>query len=121
MPYQYFHMLNLLVTLNLAVWAYGLGVTDSLLAPLSFFMSALIFMGFMDLANQLVDPFGDDDPDFPVHHWATELLQNLVVLLDFSHGGVDDSFKQDLDEEAQRRALLSMDFAAVEGLVLASL
>ena len=29
MPFQYFHLLNVMIVVNLGLWAYGMGLTDS--------------------------------------------------------------------------------------------
>ncbi len=47
-------------------------------------LAAIIFMGMMELGNQLVDPWGDDDVDFPLEDWLDELIENSEVLLDYN-------------------------------------
>mmetsp|Transcript_15922 Transcript_15922/g.32322 ORF Transcript_15922/g.32322 Transcript_15922/m.32322 type:complete len:381 (+) Transcript_15922:90-1232(+) len=83
MPFQYFHLLNMMVVVNLLLWAYGMGTSASLFAPVTFFFAALIFMGMLELAAALSDPFGDDEVDFPVVDWLNEFLENTIVLLEF--------------------------------------
>mmetsp|Transcript_103046 Transcript_103046/g.291325 ORF Transcript_103046/g.291325 Transcript_103046/m.291325 type:complete len:366 (-) Transcript_103046:107-1204(-) len=80
-PFQYFHLLKAMIVINLLLWAYGMGVTDSVFAPFVFFFAALIFMGMMELAAQLSDPFGDDDVDFPVTEWLNEFVENTAMLM----------------------------------------
>mmetsp|Transcript_62655 Transcript_62655/g.186753 ORF Transcript_62655/g.186753 Transcript_62655/m.186753 type:complete len:380 (+) Transcript_62655:147-1286(+) len=83
LPFQYFHLLNMMVVVNLLFWAYGMGTTESAFAPVTFFFAALIFMGMLELASALSDPFGDDEVDFPVVNWMNEFLENTIVLLEF--------------------------------------
>mmetsp|Transcript_104747 Transcript_104747/g.337746 ORF Transcript_104747/g.337746 Transcript_104747/m.337746 type:complete len:375 (+) Transcript_104747:67-1191(+) len=82
-PFQYFHLLKMMVVVNLLLWAYGMAITESAFAPAVYFCSALIFMGMMELAAQLSDPFGEDEVDFPVSEWLNEFLESTVMLLEF--------------------------------------
>mmetsp|Transcript_8983 Transcript_8983/g.26420 ORF Transcript_8983/g.26420 Transcript_8983/m.26420 type:complete len:386 (-) Transcript_8983:9-1166(-) len=81
-PFQYFHLLRMMVVVNLVLWAYGMGVTQSIFSPIVYFCAALIFMGMMELATQLSDPFGDDEVDFPVNTWLSEVLENVATLVE---------------------------------------
>merc|ERR1711908_242182 len=81
--FQYFHLLNLMVVVNISLAAYGLALTDSACSPISFFFAALIFMGMMELAAELVDPYGDDDIDFPMRHWLTETWGTCTQICEF--------------------------------------
>jgi len=118
MPYQYFHLVNLMITVNLAIWAYSMGLSMSIFSPIFFFFAALIFLGMMDLASQLADPFGDDDADFPLHYWTTDFLHNLSALLEYEHAGAADNFKDDLEEEASReKSIPHLELAEVESVL----
>lgn len=81
LPFQYFHILNIMVQMNLLVWAYGMAITESLIGPIVYFFATLIFMGLMELANQLADPYGEDETDFPIDTWMTQMLiRNVMVV-----------------------------------------
>jgi predicted membrane chloride channel (bestrophin family) len=84
-PFQYFHLLNVMIVVNLVLWAYGMGVTDSCFAPIVYFFAALIFMGMMELASQLSDPFGDDDTDFPITKWIADTMEDAAVILEYEY------------------------------------
>mmetsp|Transcript_96648 Transcript_96648/g.191592 ORF Transcript_96648/g.191592 Transcript_96648/m.191592 type:complete len:382 (+) Transcript_96648:110-1255(+) len=99
LPFEYVHFLCLMIALNMTLWAYGIATADSIFGPMFFFVSSLIFVGMMDLASQLADPFGEDEADFPLPLWLREFLHNLSALLDYEHDGVWDDFVQDLEEE----------------------
>ncbi|CAK0863511.1 unnamed protein product, partial [Prorocentrum cordatum] len=71
-PYQYFHLLNMMVVVNLMLWAYAMGISASLWAPVTFLFAEIIFMGMLELASQLADPFGEDEVDFPVREWTLD-------------------------------------------------
>eukprot|EP00929_Paragymnodinium_shiwhaense_P032892 TRINITY_DN18173_c0_g1_i1.p1 TRINITY_DN18173_c0_g1~~TRINITY_DN18173_c0_g1_i1.p1 ORF type:complete len:382 (-),score=86.00 TRINITY_DN18173_c0_g1_i1:132-1277(-) len=81
-PFQYFHLLNLMVIMNLLLWAYGIGVTQSIFAPFVYFFVELIFIGMLELGQQLSDPFGKDDVDLPVNQWLSELLEWLTDFME---------------------------------------
>jgi len=99
LPFQYFHLLNVMITVNLFMWAYGMGVTDSIWAPIVFFMAMLIFMGMMELASQLSDPFGEDDTDFPIAEWLEEELMHADTMHCYKFDGENDAFKKLLETE----------------------
>lgn len=82
MPYQYFHILNIMVCINLIMWGYIMALAQSIYAPLCYGFASLIFMGLMELANQLADPFGDDATDFPINEWCADLVHRAVDLIE---------------------------------------
>jgi len=69
MPFQYFHIMNLMLTINFTLWAYGMGMYWSYIASVIFVFSLLIFLGMKELSAALSDPFGDDVVDFPLNDW----------------------------------------------------
>lgn len=81
-PFQYFHILCVMISINLFFWAYVMGVTYSIFAPFVFSFAMLIFMGMMELASQLSDPFGEDEVDFPIKHWLGTFADHHHVMLD---------------------------------------
>jgi len=85
MPFQYFHLLNMMVVVNLMLWAYGMGVTESMFSPIGFFFAELIFCGMMELAGQMSDPFGHDEVDFPLHIWLAHALWDTSVVLEYEY------------------------------------
>lgn len=99
MPFQYFHLLNMMIVVNLLLWAYAFGVTDSVFAPVVYFFCALIFMGMMELANQLSDPFGDDDVDFPLNDWISEFIETCVSVLEYRYPGEENCWRAALKME----------------------
>lgn len=86
-PFQYFHLLNVMVSVNLFLWAYGLAVTRSVYSPLVFFFAQLIFMGMMELASELANPYGDDEVDFPVNHWLSQCIGTGMTLVEYRFPG----------------------------------
>jgi len=85
MPFQYFHLLNMMVVVNLMLWAYGMGTTRSIFAPVGFFFAELIFCGMMELAGEMSDPFGSDEVDFPLNTWLTNALWDTSVVLEYEY------------------------------------
>merc|ERR1712203_238123 len=100
-PFEYYHLLNMMVTMNCCAWAYYMGVTHSYFAPLAYFFATLIFMGMMDLATQLSNPFGCDQADFPVNDWVGELMENMSALLDYEQEGSADELNRALNLELE--------------------
>mmetsp|Transcript_155461 Transcript_155461/g.270358 ORF Transcript_155461/g.270358 Transcript_155461/m.270358 type:complete len:271 (+) Transcript_155461:167-979(+) len=82
-PYPYFHLLSMMLVCNLALWAYCMGLADSIFSPVVFTAAASIFMGLMELASQLSAPFGDDDVDFPIEQWLTDVSRDTFALSEY--------------------------------------
>lgn len=82
MPFQYFHIMNLMLMLNLTLWAYSLALEDSYFSSLIFMFVQLVFQGVRELSVALADPYGDDDADFPVNEWMTTLYQRLYSIVE---------------------------------------
>lgn len=98
-PFQYFHLLNMMVGVNLLLWAYGLGVAESIFSPVVFFFAQLIFMGMMELASQLSNPFGDDEVDFPVNTWLSQFLSTTMTLAEYRFPGAEDGWESALSRQ----------------------
>merc|ERR1719506_1689286 len=82
MPFQYFHITNLMMMLNLTLWAYSLALEDSYFASLIFLFVQLVFQGIRELSVALSDPYGDDEADFPLDDWMTQLYVRLAALVE---------------------------------------
>eukprot|EP00928_Gymnodinium_smaydae_P031067 TRINITY_DN22925_c0_g2_i1.p1 TRINITY_DN22925_c0_g2~~TRINITY_DN22925_c0_g2_i1.p1 ORF type:complete len:398 (-),score=108.66 TRINITY_DN22925_c0_g2_i1:40-1233(-) len=85
MPFQYFHIMNLMLMLNLALWSYSLALIDSVFAPLIFMFAQLMFQGLRELSVALSDPFGDDVTDFPLNEWMTSLYVRAQSVVEDTH------------------------------------
>lgn len=82
MPFQYYHVLNTMVVINLTLWSYGFAVCYSVFAPMCYFMATLIFMGILEMCMLLSDPFGEDITDFPLGKWLSETLTRCQILVE---------------------------------------
>merc|ERR1711874_945857 len=82
MPFQYFHIMNLMLALNLVLWAYSLGCQDSYFAPVIYAFVQMMFQGIRELSTALSDPFGDDEVDFPVNDWMMTLYAHVYGILE---------------------------------------
>lgn len=98
MPFQYFHVMNLMLLLNLFLWGYSLGCEDSLFAPLIFAFLQLMFQGIRFLSTALSDPFGDDEVDFPVNDWMIQLYSRMYGILE-DQWDVTDRSKTSFDRQ----------------------
>mmetsp|Transcript_140048 Transcript_140048/g.390352 ORF Transcript_140048/g.390352 Transcript_140048/m.390352 type:complete len:355 (+) Transcript_140048:189-1253(+) len=83
MPFQYFHILRVMVVVNSACWAWFIARSGSLFGPFLYVVILFVLMGMIELASQLADPFGDDDVDFPLTEWLNECVENAEVLMEF--------------------------------------
>lgn len=68
-PFQYFHLLSMMIIINLGLWAFAMGLTASWFAPVVYVFCSGTFIGMLQLASQLSDPFGNDAVDFDLHGW----------------------------------------------------
>jgi len=82
MPFPYFHLLNVMVCVSLILLAICLGFANSNLTCIVFLVADLVYLGLLELSCALVDPFGDDDIDFPVSNWLRSSIERAEVLLE---------------------------------------
>mmetsp|Transcript_47144 Transcript_47144/g.102593 ORF Transcript_47144/g.102593 Transcript_47144/m.102593 type:complete len:378 (+) Transcript_47144:45-1178(+) len=106
MPFQYFHILNLMLSINLILWGYGMGCMDTFFAPAIYFVTTLIFLGMRELSGVLSNPFGDDEVDFPLTTWLLDVYNDVVYLLEHSFACDEDvyahfPFQLIVDEDEQ--------------------
>lgn len=87
LPFQYFHLLNMMIVVNLILWGYGMALTHSIFGPLVYFFAATIFIGMMELSSQLSDPFGTDVCDFPIDEWLDDLVRQVHTVIEVDGGG----------------------------------
>uniref|UniRef100_A0A7S2NND7 Uncharacterized protein n=1 Tax=Zooxanthella nutricula TaxID=1333877 RepID=A0A7S2NND7_9DINO len=81
-PFQYYHLVCLMVVICALSWALQIGIDCSYGGIIIFFVAELIFIGMIQLASQLADPFGDDDVDFPVAKWMCECFAACEAALE---------------------------------------
>lgn len=91
LPFQYFHIMNLMLLVNLSLLAYTLGAYENYAVVPVFGFIEMIFMGIREMAVAMADPFGDDEVDFPVDDWLEEVMECSTGLL-------DNNFKVDTEE-----------------------
>eukprot|EP00928_Gymnodinium_smaydae_P061568 TRINITY_DN45612_c0_g1_i1.p1 TRINITY_DN45612_c0_g1~~TRINITY_DN45612_c0_g1_i1.p1 ORF type:complete len:332 (+),score=69.91 TRINITY_DN45612_c0_g1_i1:181-1176(+) len=82
MPFQYFHIMNMMLALNLLLWAYALACQDSYFAPIIFAFSQMMFQGLRELSTSLSNPWGEDDVDFPVEDWMQRVYSRVYGLIE---------------------------------------
>lgn len=94
MPFQYFHIMNMMLCLNLFLWAYSLGCQDSYWGIFIYMCVQGMFQGLRELSTGLSDPYGTDEVDFPVNDWMRSLfkrtwgiLENPALVADFDIEG----------------------------------
>lgn len=80
MPWQYFHIMNLLVMLNLLLWAYSFALEESYFGSAIFVFVACIFLGIRELCVAMADPYGEDAADFPINEWMNQLYVRVHYL-----------------------------------------
>lgn len=113
-PFQYFHLLNMMVCVNLMLWGYGMGITDSVFAPVVYICAEFILLGILKLAAQLTDPFGPDEVDFPMQTWMHEFVQHALLLLQTDSPLSENKWTKALEKERliePRMADVSLFFA----------
>merc|ERR1711879_903360 len=81
MPFQYFHIMSLMLLLNLLLWAYSLALQDSYFAPFIYIFVQMMFQGIRELATSLSNPFGIDDVDFPLQDWIEKAYTTVYLIL----------------------------------------
>lgn len=87
-PFQYFHLMNALLVVNLSLWAYTMAASESFYGVAIFFVVELIFMGMMRVGSELSNPFGSDAVDFPMAAWLFDVFDRAETLLEYDVSGV---------------------------------
>lgn len=82
MPFQYFHIMNFMLILNLMLWAYALACQDSWFAPFIYVFVQMMFQGIRELSTSLSDPWGSDDVDFDVNDWLFTLYFRVHAIME---------------------------------------
>lgn len=101
-PFQYFHLLNMMICINVALWAYGMAMTETIFGPISFFFTACIFIGMLELAKLFADPFGEDEVDFPLHIWLEKFLENQAAFIEYEYPDAEQNFASSLSTETKK-------------------
>lgn len=86
-PFQYFHFLHLMVFFTLSLWAYVLGLQESVMCPIMYFCACFIFIGMLELAKLFADPFGCDEVDFPMDVWFEKFMENQLASINADYPG----------------------------------
>jgi len=101
-PFQYFHLLNLMVCLSCVSLGYIMACSANYGAPVLYFVIQITYMGLMELATNLSDPFGDDEVDFPVRKWLEDLFFTVRSLLEVKYrNDSDEAWAPVLQEETR--------------------
>eukprot|EP00928_Gymnodinium_smaydae_P024633 TRINITY_DN19874_c0_g1_i1.p1 TRINITY_DN19874_c0_g1~~TRINITY_DN19874_c0_g1_i1.p1 ORF type:complete len:380 (+),score=38.22 TRINITY_DN19874_c0_g1_i1:50-1141(+) len=81
-PFQYFHLLAILLVINLGLAAFLSGKVCTPLSSFAFVVSEIIFLGMVELAAELAGPFGDQEVDFPVEDWLINAYNDVVNVVE---------------------------------------
>ena len=108
-PFQYFHIMSLMLMVNCTLWSYGMGTYPSYISSVIFFCALLIFMGMRELAAALADPFGEDEVDFPINMWMNEAIRNVQQQLEYEF---------DLEEELAKEHSSLIELIGTQGVNL---
>lgn len=83
-PFVYYHLLNAMICINCALWAVSMSATQSVFGPFVFLVSCLLYVGMLEVAKAMSNPFGDDDVDFPLELWYDKFIEaHRTLLLDY--------------------------------------
>lgn len=110
-PFQYFHLLHVMVCVNSFLWCYAMALNPSIFGPLVFVSTLIIFVGMLELAKALADPFGDDEVDFPVAAMLNGFCVNQLRNVQLGMESCDLDIKAILALEQERNASNSSDSA----------
>merc|ERR1719359_2703305 len=80
-PFAYWHLMNLVFSLNFLLLALILASFEHWLTIVPYSMALMTFMGLREVSNQLADPFGDDIVDFPLAKFLDYTFDHSVCLL----------------------------------------
>lgn len=112
-PFTYFHMLQLCLSVSLVALAYGFARVGSFIAPAIFVVMTCTFMGMMEIASNLSNPFGSDTQDYPLRQFMAEAKDSLGMLIGYEHDGAADEWVKELNLAGARPLRLDVDPLAV--------
>eukprot|EP00243_Klebsormidium_subtile_P002722 TRINITY_DN15518_c0_g1_i1.p1 TRINITY_DN15518_c0_g1~~TRINITY_DN15518_c0_g1_i1.p1 ORF type:complete len:464 (-),score=97.36 TRINITY_DN15518_c0_g1_i1:499-1890(-) len=74
-PFAYFHLINFLVLVYLAVNAYAFAFFSAYWSFLGYIIFTIALLGLRELGVALADPFGDDETDLPIFSLLNEYFE----------------------------------------------
>eukprot|EP00930_Biecheleria_cincta_P054060 TRINITY_DN3995_c0_g1_i5.p1 TRINITY_DN3995_c0_g1~~TRINITY_DN3995_c0_g1_i5.p1 ORF type:complete len:384 (+),score=60.16 TRINITY_DN3995_c0_g1_i5:1349-2500(+) len=98
-PFVYYHLLNSMICINCALWAFCMSAIQSVFGPFIFLLASLLYIGMLEVAKAMSDPFGDDDVDFPLEVWYDKFIEGQrEALSDYETPPTlfDEALKQEL-------------------------
>mmetsp|Transcript_47606 Transcript_47606/g.136945 ORF Transcript_47606/g.136945 Transcript_47606/m.136945 type:complete len:379 (-) Transcript_47606:69-1205(-) len=101
-PFQYYHLLCFMVVICVLSWGFFMGASAGVGGIFVFLVAELIFMGMIQLATDLSDPFGNDAVDFPLKDWVAECLDTCGVIMEYEQDcQSDEQWEAKLARETQ--------------------
>ena len=82
-PFPYFHVLTLLLLLDLLLISYGLvdAGYNAFFTAFTYMLICVVFLGLREVAIAMSDPFGDDVTDFDLEKMLKGSFNNAVAIL----------------------------------------
>lgn len=80
-PFAYYHLMNLILALNILLLATFPALFRSYWTVLPFFVALLIYMGLREVSTALADPFNKDPVDFPIPAFISQTFDRAVCLM----------------------------------------
>ncbi|GAQ84211.1 hypothetical protein KFL_001800190 [Klebsormidium nitens] len=74
-PFAYFHLINFLLLVYLAVNAYAFAFFSAYWSLLGYAVFTIALLGLRELGVALADPFGDDETDLPIFSLINEYFE----------------------------------------------
>lgn len=74
-PFVYYHLLNSMICINCALWAVCMSAFESIFAPFIFLLASFLYIGMLEVAKAMSNPFGDDEVDFPLDFWYDKFIE----------------------------------------------
>lgn len=73
LPFPYWHVLNMMMSVNYLLWCYALMKVGTMLTIFLFIVLIAVVSGLREVGTCLADPFGTDDVDFDVGDFLTKV------------------------------------------------
>jgi len=105
-PWVYFQLVNAMISCQGFLGAISCAETASFVGPISFALSFSLFVGMLEVAKAMSDPFGEGDVDYPLQPWFETFTENQGTLL--GEKVVIDDFSAVLEQAKQRTASVTL-------------
>jgi len=121
MPFEYFHLLTLLVTVTVSSLGCTMAFSETWLSPVAYIICVLVILGLMEVIGAMQAPLQNgNEAHLPINAWSQEFTSSAHNLLNHYHVGSTHGWDEELKREARLKPNLALDLVEVNLFLHAS-